>query len=103
MDISSWTEFAPNFPHLSSFLSLQIPKSTASIEKKKKVSLRDFIVELTGTSELDVSLYSLGFDSLDIVNFRNRIQATYDRSLPLTTFLDQGQTISQLYDALFFA
>eukprot|EP00493_Phyllostaurus_siculus_P010624 UN10770 len=29
---------------------------------------------------------SLGFDSLDIVNFRNRIQATYNKSLPLTTF-----------------
>jgi len=100
MDISSWTEFAPNFPHLSSFFESQIPSTSPSATKKKQVSLRDFIVDVTGTSDFDASLYSLGFDSLDIVNFRNRIQANYNKSLPLTTFLDQGKTIGHLYTEL---
>jgi len=100
MDIPSWIEFAPNFPHLSSFLAPQIPVSSSSAKQKKQVSLRDFIVDVAGTSDLDISLYSLGFDSLDIVNFRNRIQATYNKSLPLTTFLDQETTVSKLYTAL---
>jgi len=95
MNVTSWTEFAPNFPHLSAFFAPQIP-SVSSPTQKKQVKLRDFIIDVAGTSDFDVSLYSLGFDSLDIVNFRNRIQAMYDRSLPLTTFLDQNQTVGHL-------
>jgi len=101
MDISSWKEFAPNFPHLKAFFAPQVPENSSSPNaKKKKLSLRDFITDVTGSNDFEVSLYALGFDSLDIVNFRNRIQATFDRSLPLTTFLDQGQTLANLYSLL---
>ena len=39
-------------------------------------------------------------DSLDIVNFRNKVQATYDVSLPLVQFMDQNQTLGDLIQKL---
>jgi acyl carrier protein len=39
-------------------------------------------------------------DSLDIVNFRNRVQATFDVSVPLFQFMDQNQTVNDLIKKL---
>jgi len=106
MDVTSWNEFSSNMSiipqsHHASFVSNLIGKTTsASKVADKPKSLIDFITSVVGSKDLDISLYSLGFDSLDIVNFRNRLQANFDVSLPLNDFLDQNRTLKSLYDQM---
>lgn len=108
MDIVSWDEFAQNssvFPsesHVALVSNLLTQQGSTTRKKKAKATdVRSFVCDtLGGQQDTSCSLYTLGYDSLDIVNFRNRVQAAFTVSIPLAKYLDENLTIESLIQEL---